>query len=221
MKKTLTELKWRLTGILGRAVIDLIFSTSEIESEGYARAEKYMRSRNVIAPMWHSRILIFGYLYRGWDVASMVSKSHDGEIIARILRQQGFVPVRGSSSRGGARALANLIRLVKKGYSAVLIPDGPRGPRYKVQPGIMSLAKKTGAPIIPVSYSAQKVYFFPSWDRFMLPRPRNRCRVIYGEPFFVPENADRQTEERLRLRLENELCRITEKADRYFGHKTP
>ncbi len=220
MKKKLTELKWRLVGILGKAIIDLIFSTSKIESAGCERAAQHMRSRNVIAPIWHSRILIFGYLYKGWKVASMVSQSDDGEIIARILKQQGFEPVRGSTTRGGARALARLIRLIKDGYSVVMIPDGPQGPRYKIQPGVIALAKKTGVPIIPMTYSVRYAFFFPSWDRFMLPRPLNRCRVIYGEPLFVPENADRQTEEMLRIRLENELNRITAEADRYFGHET-
>ncbi|MGE0085209.1 MAG: lysophospholipid acyltransferase family protein [Desulfococcaceae bacterium] len=218
IKEKLTELKWRLVGILGKAIIDLIFSTSKIESAGYERVALLMRSKNVIAPIWHSRILIFTYLYRTWNVATMVSQSDDGEIIARILKQQGFEPVRGSTTRGGARALAGLVRLVKEGYTAVLIPDGPQGPRYKIQPGVISLAKKTGVPIIPVTYSARKAFFFPSWDRFMLPRPFNHCHVIYGEPFFVPENADRPAEEMLRIRLENELNRITAEADRYFGH---
>jgi len=219
MKKILTELKWRLVGILGRAVIDLIFSTSKIESAGFERVAARMLSRKFIGATWHSRILAFSYLYKGWNAPVMVSQSDDGEIIARILELQGFEPVRGSTTRGGTRALGTLIRRVKSGKPAVIIPDGPQGPRCRVQPGIIALSRKTGMPIIPMTCSVRRAFFFPSWDRFMLPFPMNRCRVIYGEPLFVPENADRQTEEILRIRLEKELNRITREADQYFGHE--
>lgn len=219
IKDKFVELKWRSVGILGRAVINTIFSTSKIESVGYEAVAQRMNSRKFIAAIWHSRILAFSYLYKGWDAAIMVSQSDDGEIIARILGQQGFEPVRGSTTRGGQRALGKLVLRVKEGKAAVIIPDGPQGPRYKAQHGIISLARKTGIPIIPMTSSAQKAFFLPSWDRFMLPRPFNRCLVIYGQPLFVPENADRPTEDMLRIRLENELNRITHEADRYFGHR--
>ena len=208
-------------GSVGRFFIDLIFSTSEIESIGKDQAvSRLMDSGGYIAAIWHSRILIFGYIYRHTPAAVLVSRSEDGEIIARVLKSQGFDPVRGSTNRGGLRALAVLIKRVRRGQTAVITPDGPRGPRYRVQPGVITLAKKTGVPILPMTYSAAHRHVFASWDRFLLPRPFTRCRVVYGKPVYVPEKAGPKAEEKGRIQLESELRRITEEADRQFGHTT-
>jgi lysophospholipid acyltransferase (LPLAT)-like uncharacterized protein len=170
-----------------------------------------------IAAIWHSRILMFSYLYAGWRAAILVSASADGEIIARILARQGHEPVRGSTSRGGRKALAELVRRIRNGQNAVIIPDGPRGPRFRVQPGIVALARKTGAPILPMTYSARRGYAFNSWDRFLLPAPFTRCRIVYGRPVYVPAELDEHGFEAARLRLETELNRITLRADRACG----
>jgi hypothetical protein len=210
----MTELKWKLVGILGRRLLDLIFCFCKIESQGYENVATHMESRRFIAAIWHSRILIFSYLYKGWKASILVSQSKDGEIIARILQNQGFETVRGSTTRGGRQALGELIRRVRSGRAAVIIPDGPQGPRFRVQHGIIALARQTGIPIIPMTYSAKKAKIFASWDRFMLPVPFTRCRVIYGNPVFVPDRADAAAFEQCRIELENELQRITTEADR-------
>ncbi len=208
-------------GSAGKLLIDLIFSTSEIESIGKDQAlSRLIDSGGYIAAIWHSRILVFGYLYRHTPAAVLVSRSKDGELIARVLKSQGFDPVRGSTNRGGLRALAVLIKRVRRGQTAVITPDGPRGPRYRVQPGVITLAKKTGAPILPMTSSAAHRHVFASWDRFLLPRPFTRCRVVYGKPIYVPENAEHRSVENSRIQLESELRRITEAADRHFGHTT-
>lgn len=215
----LEELKWKLVGIFGRLVIDLLFRTTRIESLGLEKAKPLIDSRKFIFAFWHSRILLVSYLYKGWDAAILVSRSGDGEFIARVIQQQGHEAIRGSTTRGGLRALAGLIRCLKqRRRPAGVIPDGPQGPRFIVQPGVIMLAKKTGYPIVPVSYSAKKIKIFSSWDRFILPYPFTACRMIYGDPVHVPEGSDRNAEESYRLRLESELCRITTEVDRYFGH---
>ena len=218
----MTELKWRLIGFFGTWLIELIFSTIRIRFVGreWERRRMEGRSGQYIAAIWHSRILMFSYLYKGFRASILVSRSEDGEIIARILQRQGFETIRGSTNKGGGRALAALIRRMKKGGSAVIIPDGPQGPRFRVQPGIILLAQKTGAPIYPMSYGARHAKIFSSWDRFMLPRPFTECRVVYGAPVFVPPDADEQVREACRRRLENELCNITIDADRHFGRVT-
>ncbi len=216
-KNSLYELKWNIIGTLGKLVIDLLFSTARIESEGLEKVRSVLASEKFILAFWHSRILLVNYLCKGWKGAALVSQSQDGEIIARILQKQGHETIRGSTTRGGVRALATMIRRLKeKARPAVIIPDGPQGPRFKVQPGIITLAKKTGYPIIPISYSAERVKIFASWDRFMLPWPFTKCRVIYGYPLYVPENSDKDMEEACRIRLEKELCSITDEADRYW-----
>jgi lysophospholipid acyltransferase (LPLAT)-like uncharacterized protein len=216
-KNSLYELKWNIIGTLGKLVIDLLFSTARIESEGLEKVRSVLASEKFILAFWHSRLLLINYLCKGLNGTALVSQSQDGEIIARILQKQGHETIRGSTTRGGLRALATLIkRLNEKARPAVIIPDGPQGPRFKVQPGIITLAKKTGYPIVPVTYSAERVKIFASWDRFMLPYPFTKCRVVYGEPLYVPEDADRDMEENCRIRLEKELCSITDDADRSF-----
>jgi lysophospholipid acyltransferase (LPLAT)-like uncharacterized protein len=216
----LEEAKWRLIGSLSKLFVDLLFSTVKVEFVEFERVRPFLESRRFIAAFWHSRILMFSYLYKGWNAAILVSRSKDGEFIARLIQKQGHEPIRGSSSRGGLRALSTLIRNLKeKDRTAVIIPDGPQGPRFKVQPGVIMLAKKTGYPIIPVSYSAEKAKIFSSWDRFVLPYPFTRCRVIFGEPVYVPQKADRRIDSKCRQLLEKELCRITMKVDQKFGHR--
>lgn len=220
-RQWLTESKWRLVGILGKLLIDLIFCGSRIEVEGYAKVRHLRSSRRLILAFWHSRILLISHLYKRQNALILVSRSKDGEIIARILQRQGHEPLRGSSSRGGLRALSGMIRKMKQsGRPAVVIPDGPRGPRHRVQPGIIMLAKKTGFPIVPVTYSARHRKVFNSWDRFVLPAPLTRCKVVFGDPLSVPPDIGKGEEVRYAGLLQEELCRITTRADAAFGHHT-
>lgn len=213
-----TEIKWRLIGFFGKILIDLLCFTIRIESVGLEDVKYLEESRRAIGAFWHSRLLLISYLFKNWGAATLVSASNDGEYVARIIKRQGHLPIRGSTTRGGRRALAWLIQELKGGRPGVVIPDGPQGPRYKVQPGVMLLAKKAGLPIVPITYSAKHIKVFNSWDRFMLPMPFTTCRVIYGNPVWVPADADKETEEKCRLQLETEMCRITRDADRHFGH---
>lgn len=219
-KSKLTELKWRLVGVLGKWIVDAIFAFASVRIEGEKAVKPILDSRRFILAFWHSRILLVSYLHKGWDGLILVSQSDDGEIIARIVARQGHEPIRGSSSRGGLRALAGLIKKLKKrSRPAVIIPDGPRGPRFKVQPGIITLAQKTGYPILPVSYSAKTAKVFNSWDRFMVPLPGTACRVRYGAPLWVPPDADGLEAQTRRKALESELCRITQSLDAAFGRE--
>lgn len=210
----MTDRRWRLAGALGDLLVRAIFGTARIEVEGDVETRRLLRRTDAyIAAIWHSRILMFSYLYAGRGAAILVSASKDGEIIARILARQGHEPVRGSTSRGGRRALAELVRRLRGGQPAVIIPDGPRGPRFRVQPGIIALAAKTAAPILPMTYSSRRGHGFRSWDRFLLPAPFSRCRIVYGRPIRVP-SLDEADFEAARRRLEAELNRITLRADR-------
>ncbi len=214
------EINWRLVGILGKLLVDFIFRTGVIEIKGQKPLENLMKSRKYIMAIWHSRIMLFSYFFKGMNGSALVSRSDDGEIIARILQAQGHETVRGSTSKGGMRAMSKLIKDLKnKRRPGAIIPDGPRGPRFQVQPGVIMLAKKTGYPIIPASYSAKKIKVFSSWDRFILPYPFTRCRMVYGKLISVPADADSVGLENCRKALENELNRITKSADRHFGHQ--
>ncbi len=213
-----TEIKWRTIGIAGKLFIDALFATTRIEIVGFDKVKDLYEKRRGIAVFWHSRILLISYLYKGWKASILTSRSRDGEYIARLVERQGHEPIRGSTGKGGVRAGALLIKRLREGRPAVVIPDGPQGPRFIVHPGVITLAKKTGLPIGPMTYSAKRIKIFNSWDRFILPMPFTSCRVVYGNPVWVPADADKETEEKHRLALESEMQRITTEADAHFGH---
>ncbi len=146
----------------------------------------------------------------------MISKSRDGERIARVARHFGIDSIRGSSSRDGLRAIGELVRVVRNGGNGGITPDGPRGPKYQVQAGVLLAAKKSGAPILPVSINFERKKIFASWDRFRFPYPFARTVLVFGPPFFVPPDAQGERLERLKEELERAIMAVTEEADRYF-----
>jgi lysophospholipid acyltransferase (LPLAT)-like uncharacterized protein len=213
------SLKWNLIGILGKLFIDGLFLTTKIEFEGWDQVKDIIASKRLIFAFWHSRLLLPCYLHQHLGAMVLVSQSKDGEIISRIMHRQGQRTIRGSSTRGGLRALAGMIKYLKEsGLPGAVTPDGPQGPRFKVKPGIVALAKKTGYPIVPISYSGSKIKVFSSWDRFILPYPFSTCRIIYGKPVVVPKTGDPEEENEMVVKLEAELCRITQRADRCFNN---
>ena len=169
----------------------------------------------VLLAFWHGRMLYFLHLYHRQRFTVLVSRSRDGEFVSRVLQCFGVQVTRGSSSRGGARALLDLAREMRRGCHAAITPDGPRGPRYAVQPGIVTLAKRTGAVIVPVSYSARWKKVLRSWDSFVVPLPFSRVVVVYGEPIGVPARASSAVCQTRRQEVETSLRRITEMADHY------
>jgi len=177
----------------------------------------WSRGTPVLLAFWHGRMLYFLHLYHRQRFTVLVSHSRDGEFVSRVLQGFGVHVTRGSSSRGGARALIALARAVRHGYHVAITPDGPRGPRDTVQPGIVTLAKRTGAVIVPVSYSARWKTVLQSWDRFVVPLPFSRVVVVYGEPIYVPANASPPVCRCKRQEVETSLRRITELADHYFA----
>jgi lysophospholipid acyltransferase (LPLAT)-like uncharacterized protein len=166
---------------------------------------------------WHGRSLLFANRYRnrGWWV--IISQSNDGEMHDRIFRRLGFQIIRGSTGRGGVRAAVEAIRVLKEGGTMAITPDGPRGPSGVVQGGVMLMALKSGAKLVPVGISARPRICVKSWDRYMFPFPFGRAVIIFGEPETVPRDADEAEVERVRLRLQNEMHRLEKEADRMLG----
>jgi lysophospholipid acyltransferase (LPLAT)-like uncharacterized protein len=172
--------------------------------------EALRRAGSIILAFWHGRLLYFAYHYRDQAIPVMMSRSADGEIVARVTDSLGFRPVRGSSSRGGTVAFREVVQWLKEGRDTGITPDGPRGPRYQVQPGVIELARLSGAPIVPASFAARRRVVFNSWDRFVLPLPFSPVVVIYGEPLLVGPDDDGEA---ARLALEERLNAVTRRAD--------
>ena len=174
----------------------------------------WKRGVPVIYAIWHGRVLMLPALYgRRRTVSVMASRSRDGELVARFVGRFGFETVRGSTTHGGSEALRKLARLLRRGREIAVIPDGPLGPRGVVQRGVIALARLTGAPIVPLAFSAHPSWRLSSWDEFLIPKPFARSVVCFGLPLAVPSDADRSHQEALRKELEAALAQLTWRAD--------
>ncbi len=139
---------------------------------------------------WHDRIFLSTYFWRDRGLVVMTSNSFDGEYIARFIKRFGYGAIRGSSSRGGFRALIEMIKAMRDGLPMAFSVDGPRGPRYEAKLGPVILAKKTGNPILPFVIETQKFWTVKSWDKMQIPKPFTRALTIIGEPIYVNAKAD-------------------------------
>lgn len=174
----------------------------------------HKKNKNVIYAFWHSRILLSVYFFKNKKINVLVSINKDGEYIAKLIHKFGFTTTRGSSSRGGLKALVILKNVLKAGYDVAITPDGPRGPRQQVQMGIIQLAKITGIPIVPFSFDASRKKVLNSWDNFIIPAPFSKGVFVWGEPVIVSKDADKRTLGSKKEELEKELNRLTEEAEK-------
>ncbi len=198
-------------------LIKLVALTLKLELVGRDHLERLREQKqSVLFAFWHNRLLYVCYFLRREKLTMMISQSRDGELIARVARHFGIDSIRGSSSKGGLRAVADLAGIMAQGGNGGITPDGPRGPRCEVQIGALLAAKKAGVPILPVSISFNRQKIFNSWDRFRFPFPFARAVLVFGEPFAVPENVRGEALERLRSELEERLKGVTAQSDRHF-----
>lgn len=184
------------------------------KTDEFLQLEK--EGKNYIYSIWHNQQLFLLYPYRGQKICSLISLSDDGEFIARVLPKFGMKAVRGSTTRGGARALIKLMNIAEAGYHPMLTPDGPRGPIYQVQPGILFLAKKTGLPIIPVGTALSRKFKAGSWDKMRVPLPFGSTALTYGKAIYVSEDSDMQA---VAAELKAELDRVTDHSEQFINKK--
>ena len=146
----------------------------------------------------------------------MASQSRDGELLAQILARCGYNTVRASSSKGATAGFLQLITIMEQGYDTVIAVDGPRGLREQVKSGVVLLAQKTGATIIPITASAKRYKHLSSWDRYLIPFPFSQAVAVIGNPITIPPDATHDQLGSYRLQVEQELNLITKEADVYF-----
>lgn len=171
------------------------------------------RYRSFLFAAFHGPHFPLLWAYRGHPFCIITSQSADGEILTRVLHHFGFRTVRGSSSHGGARAMADLSHELERGYDVAIAVDGPRGPRCEVKPGILLLSKLTGSPIIPLAIGQNRYWQFNSWDRFRLPKPFSRVLIVIGEPITVPSHVSHEQMAALREQLQARLIAVQAQAD--------
>jgi lysophospholipid acyltransferase (LPLAT)-like uncharacterized protein len=199
------RLRWSVR--IGAAMIRLLAMTwryrvTDGEPVAAARAE----GRRVLFTLWHGELLPLLWHHRSQNIAVVISEHRDGEIIARIAETLGYATIRGSSSRGGSRALIGLMRELESGRDAAVTPDGPRGPAHVFAPGAAIAAQRTGALVLPIRARASRAWRLKSWDRFLVPKPFARVDVAYGPLTRVIANSPREAAEqapRLQALLES------------------
>lgn len=180
----------------------------------------------LILAVWHGRFFISnsGWHRQNQPATVLVSKSNDGAVITAAARKLGLGVIRGSGQRegsdkdrGGREALRDMIKHIRAKGCIVITPDGPRGPRMRAQPGVVSLAKLTGAPIVPYALSTRNRKLFNSWDKFMLPLPFGRGAIVWGQPVTIGRKADDAEFEAARATLEARMIEATNRADAMMG----
>ena len=156
-----------------------------------------MRARKepFIAVFWHGEILPVTWAHRGQGFAALISRHDDGEMIARVVEGLGLNTLRGSTTRGGVRALLEAAQLLGNGVSLAITPDGPRGPRHVFAPGALMVAQRAGRPIVLVAATASRAWRAKSWDRHLVPKPFSTVTVTYSEPLFVAAGNAREAEQ--------------------------
>jgi len=196
----------RLISILGFRLVQLLGSTLRWKTEGLEHFDAIVAGgRQPVMAFWHGRILPATYYFRRRGIVVITSENFDGEWIAGIIERFGYGTARGSTSRGGRKALLQLVRDLAAGKPAGFTLDGPRGPARVAQSGAVWLSKATGNPVLPFHLEASRSWTLNSWDRTQIPKPFSTVAIAMGEPFQVASDADEGALERARVMLEERL----------------
>lgn len=210
-----------LFGCFSRILLLALFSTCRIQEFGRNTADDYQKQhpgKGLLVATWHRGVAFLVYHFRHQKRVTMASSSKDGELAAQAAEHHGWIVVRGSSSYRGFEALKELVRLFEQGYSGGLVVDAPRGPAHVSKIGIITAARMTGLPIMPIMWSADRCWRLRSWDRTIIPKPFSRIVLVYSDTLIrVPKKASREELEAYRQRLDDELNRLMAQTDQCFS----
>jgi lysophospholipid acyltransferase (LPLAT)-like uncharacterized protein len=209
----------RRTRVFGGAVYSVarvIYSTLRLQVENLERATPSGAGSIIVT--WHGRTLIPATVFRNRGYWALISLSRDGEMQDHIFRKLGYRTVRGSTGKGGVRGALQMARKVKEGGVLTFTPDGPRGPTHKVQPGVVLMAEKSGAPVVPIGVSADRRWLARSWDSYMVPKPFARAVMLVGEPIYVPPKTTDEDRAAMCVRIERAINLLEKEAERRTGH---
>jgi hypothetical protein len=210
-------MKLWLIGWIGYFVIGVIGWTMRWQSAGDSHLDEIYKSGNrAIFTFWHGRIFPATYYWRNRGIVVMTSMNRDGEAIAQCIQRFGYGAARGSSSRGGFRALAEMARQIRRGRDTAFTIDGPRGPRYVAKQGPLLLALKTGAAIFCFHISMEHRIQLRSWDEFQVPLPFTRAVVLKAPPIWVPPDASEEHLRDLHQQMQATLDNLRRKGDSWW-----
>lgn len=204
-----------LTGLLGAWLITALGRTCTVRFIGGERFDKARAGgQPVIYAFWHEGLLIATYAFRHRGIRVLVSQHRDGEYISRTIQRLGYATIRGSTTRGGAQALFQMVVAGMEGHDLGITVDGPRGPRRQAQAGVLYIAMRSGLPIVPFAVACSRKLVLSSWDRFIVPLPFARSVVAFGEPLTVPMHGSEAVLEVKRAELETRLMEAMRDAER-------
>tara|TARA_B100000749_G_C18419615_1_gene462883 strand:- start:791 stop:1462 length:672 start_codon:yes stop_codon:yes gene_type:complete len=176
----------------------------------------WKKNEAFILCFWHGRLLMMPLSWNKKKKINVLISTHsDGQLLSKTVKHFNIETITGSSSKGGSEAIRNIIKSLKSGISIGMTPDGPRGPRMKVNSAIIKIASLTGHKIVPLSYSVKKKFFLNSWDKFLVALPFGKGCFVWGKPIKIKKNISTNEDLKLSKRLENNLLKLTKKADRY------
>ena len=203
------EKKAALLAAIGTRIMRLLFFTLRFRLTDRARVLETPPEKPLLWAFWHNRLFIIPYVFEhyfpGRLGAALTSQSKDGDFIAASLECFGIRPIRGSSSRGGARSLVEMKRAIDDGYIMGITPDGPRGPRYSLSPGVVKLAQITGGFILPIHITYSRFWQLGRWDGFMIPKPFATVNITFDVLHSIPPTANEEEFEYERAKLEQML----------------
>ena len=189
--------------------IRLVMFTSRKKYIIHPQAKEFMHGhKNAIFAFWHGRMMLLPAINPPRKMFVLISKHRDGQLISQVIARFGQKTIEGSSSKGGAEAVRQIVRLLKSGDNISITPDGPRGPNQQVAMGMLTIAKLSGKPIIPVTFYAKKHKCLKSWDRFMVAKPCGRIKFCIGAPIII-NNAD----EEARVKIEQAMNNLQKHAE--------
>jgi lysophospholipid acyltransferase (LPLAT)-like uncharacterized protein len=201
----------------GYGFIRLIGPTLRVCISREEGSQQSVGERPLILSFWHACIIPATYLFRDVGIRVMSSNSYDGEYMGRIIHKFGFVAVKGSSSRNAVRALLGLRRALQESWAVAFSIDGPRGPRHKVKPGPVALARSSGVPMSTFHIAVESAWILNTWDRLIIPKPFSRVLMRFGKLIPVPKDSTEEDLERYQRELQDSLDRIREFAEANVG----
>lgn len=196
----------------GALLLRLLVRTWRVEWDARGPEQAIARGEGCIYALWHSCLLPLTVAHRDRDIAVLISRHRDGELIARVVERLGYRTARGSSTRGGSAGMKGMIDFAERGHGLAVTPDGPRGPAEVVKPGVVGIASASGAPVFPIAAAAGRCWILASWDRMRIPHPFARVVITAGEPLRVPRDLDPDGIEEWRERIERALRAVTARA---------
>jgi lysophospholipid acyltransferase (LPLAT)-like uncharacterized protein len=211
------RMKWTPLTLLGVVisfileVLRLSYRFTFVGLENMNACCKMSPSGAFLAALWHQNAIAGLLSYKGKPLSIIISRSKDGEVVSQVSKNLGFIPIRGSSSRGGQEARLEMCQLIRRGIPGAITVDGPRGPLYTVKPGIFQIAFDTQTPILPSMPFAQRYFTFHSWDLFRLPKLLTPIVIEFGEPMVIDKNPEGPQLVAYQRELQNRLFQLEQK----------